>query len=66
MEDISFRVSKLEDAIKGNVKIDDLVKLEKKMASKEDLKGMAREEVLQDLKELIKNIINSCIPHVSS
>ena len=42
MEDISFRVSKLEDMIKGNVKRDDLVKLENKMASKEDLKGMAR------------------------
>ena len=41
MEDISFRVSKLEDMIKGNVKIDDIVKLENKMASKEDLKGMA-------------------------
>ena len=41
MEDISFRVSKLEDMIKGNVKIDDFAKLEKKMASKEDLKGMA-------------------------
>ena len=27
MEDISFRVFKLEDMIKGNVKIDDLVKL---------------------------------------
>ena len=42
MEDISFRVSKLEDKIKGNVKIDDLVKLGNKMASKEDIKGMAR------------------------
>ena len=42
MEDISFRVSKLEDMIKGNLKIDDLVKLENKMASKEDLKGMTR------------------------
>ena len=40
MEDISFRVSKLEDMIKGNVKIDDFAKLEKKMATKEDLKGM--------------------------
>ena len=44
MEGISFRVSKLEDMIKGNVKMDDLVKLENKMASKEDLKGMTREE----------------------
>ena len=42
MEDISFRVSKLEDMIKGNVKIDNLVKLENNMASKEDLKGMDR------------------------
>ena len=40
MEDISFRVSKLEGTIKGNVKIDGLVKLENKMASKEDLKRM--------------------------
>ena len=40
MEEIYFRVSKLEDMIKGNVKMDDLVKLEKKMASKEDLKRM--------------------------
>ena len=39
-EDISFRLSKLEDMIKGNVEMDDLVKLENKMASKEDLKGM--------------------------
>ena len=39
MEYISFRVSKLEDMIKGNVKIDDLAKLENKMATKEDLKG---------------------------
>ena len=42
MEDIYFRVSKFEDMIKGNVKMDDLVKFENKMASKEDLKGMAR------------------------
>ena len=41
MKDISFRASKLEDMIKGNVKIDDLVKLENKLASKEDLKRMA-------------------------
>ena len=40
MEDLSFRVSKLEDMIKGNVKIDDFAKLEKKMATKEDLKGL--------------------------
>ena len=33
MEYISFRVSKLEDTIKGNVKIDDFSKLEKKMAA---------------------------------
>ena len=52
--------------IKGNVKIDDLVKLEKKMASKEDLKGMARKEDLQDLKELMKDIEHSFIPHVST
>ena len=41
MEYISFRVSKLEDMIKWNVKIDEFAKLEKKMATKEDLKGMA-------------------------
>ena len=42
MEDVSFRVSKLEDMIKGSVKMDNFVKLENKMSSKEDLKGMAR------------------------
>ena len=47
MEDISFRVSKLEVMIKGNVKIHDLVKLEKKMASKEDLNGMPSKEDLK-------------------
>ena len=40
MEDISFRVSKLEDMIKWNVKIDEFAKLEKKMATKEDIKGL--------------------------
>ena len=45
----SFRVSKLEDMIKGNVKIDDLAKLEKKMACKEDLKGMASKEDLKGM-----------------
>ena len=40
MEDISLRVSKLEDMIKGNVKIDYFDKLEKKMDTKEELKGM--------------------------
>ena len=42
MEDISFRVSKLEDMIKGNVKIEDFAKLEKKMDTKEDIKGIDR------------------------
>ena len=41
MEDISFRVSKLEDMIKGSVKIDDFDKLKNNMATKEDIKGMA-------------------------
>ena len=50
MEDISFRVSKLKDLIKENVKIDDLVKLENKMASKEDLKRMDSKEDNQGLK----------------
>ena len=49
MEDISFRVSKLEDMIKGNVKIDDFSKLEKKMASKEDLKGIASKEDIKGM-----------------
>ena len=44
MEEICFRVSKLEDMIKGNVKIDDFAKLEKNMATKEDLKGMSSKE----------------------
>ena len=72
-EDISFRVSKLEDMIKGSVKIDDFVKLEEKMAtkedlkemaSKEDLKGMASKEDLQDLKEFMKDIKHNFIPHL--
>ena len=66
MEDNCFRVSKLEDMVKWNVKIYGLVKLEKKISSKEDLKGMAWKEDLQDLKELMKDIKNSFIPHVST
>ena len=75
MEDISFRVSKLEDTIKGNVKIDDFAKLEKNMAtkegfkrmtSKEYLKGMASKEDLQDLKEFIKDIKHNFIPQFST
>ena len=51
--------------IKGNVKIDELVKLENNMASiedlkgmdsKEELKGMDRKEYLQYLKELMKDV----------
>ena len=34
----------LEDMIKGNVKIDDLVKLENNISSKKDLKRMASKE----------------------
>ena len=49
MEYISFRVSKLEDMIKLNMKIDDLIKLENKMASKEDLKRMASKEDLKGM-----------------
>ena len=56
MEDISFRVSKLEDMIKESVKIDDFAKLENKMATKEDLKGMASKEDIQDLKKFMKDI----------
>ena len=66
MEDISFRVSKLEDMIKGNVKIDDFTKLEKKMSYKEDLKGMASKEDFQDLKEFMKDIKHNFIPHLST
>ena len=71
MEDISFRVSKLEGMIKGNVKIDDFAKLEKKMAtkqylkgmdSKEDIKGMASKEDIQYLKDFIKDIKHNFIP----
>ena len=49
MEDISFRVSKLEDMIKENVKIDDFAKLEKNMATKEDIKGMDSKEYLKGI-----------------
>ena len=49
MEEISLRVSNLEDMIKGNVKIDDFAKLEKKMATKEGLKGMASKEYLNGM-----------------
>ena len=61
MEDISFRVSKLEDMIKENVKMDDLVKLENKMAIKDDLKGMDSKEELkrmvskEDFKGMARN-----------
>ena len=48
--------------IKENVKIDDLVKLKKKMVTKEDLKGVTKKDDLQYLKELTKDIKNSCIP----
>ena len=63
---ISLRVSKLEDIIKGNVKIDDFAKLKKKMATKEDLKGMASKEYLQDLKDFIKDINHKFIPQLST
>ena len=49
MEDISFRVSKLEDIIKGNVKRDDLVKMENNISSKDDLKGMDNKEDLKGM-----------------
>ena len=61
MEDVSFRVSKLEYMIKGNVKMDDLVKLENNMSIKEDIKGMASKEDLkgmvskEDLKGMDRN-----------
>ena len=64
MEDISFRVSKLEDMIKGNLKIDDFSKLEKKMDTKEDLKGMASKEDVQYLKDFIKDIKHNFIPQL--
>ena len=47
MENIYFKVYKLEDMIKGHVKMDDLIKLETNMAIKEDLKGMATKEDLK-------------------
>ena len=75
MEDISFRVSELEDMIKESVKIDDFAKLEMNMAttedlkgmdSKEDLKGMASKGYLQDLKEFIKDIKHNFVPQLST
>ena len=45
----TFRVSKLEDMIEGNVKMDELVKLENNMASKEDLKWMASKDDLKGM-----------------
>ena len=42
-EALSFRVSKLEDTIKG-------------MANKHDLKGMASKDEIQELKEMINHI----------
>ena len=52
--------------IKGNVKIDDFAKLENKMATKEDIKGMDSKEYIQDLKNLMKYIKHIFIPHVST
>ena len=49
MEYISFRVSKLDDRIKGNVKIDDFSKFEKNMDKKEYLKGMDSKEYLKGM-----------------
>ena len=66
MEYISFRVSKLEDMIKGNVKIDDFDKLEKKMDTKDDLKGMDSKEYLQVFKDFMKDIKQNFIPHLST
>ena len=58
MEDISFKISKLEDMIKGNVKMDDLFKLENKIASKEDLQRIASKEYLKRIssKENLKGM----------
>ena len=66
MEDICFRVSKLEDMIKGNVKIDDFSKLENKMVTKEDLKGMSSKEDLQELKDFIKDIKHNFVLQLSA
>ena len=49
MEYISFRVSTLEEMIKQSVKMDDLVKLENKIASKKDVKGMDGKEDLKGM-----------------
>ena len=46
------------------MKLDDLVKLENKMASKEDLKGIYRKKDIQYFNEFMKDIKNSCIPRV--
>ena len=43
-----------------------IVKLENKMASKEDLKGMDIKQYLQELKELMKDLKHRFIPHVST
>ena len=58
MEDISFKVSKLEDMIKGNLKIDEFAKLEKKMVTKEDRKGMDSKNIFKTWRSLsrISNI----------
>ena len=45
-----FRVSKLENMIKGNVKMGDLLKLENKMASKEDIQEL--KEIMNDIKHI--------------
>ena len=66
IEDISFRVSKLEDIIKGNVKIDEFAKLEKKTPTKEDIKRMDSKEDIQDLKDFIKDIKHHFIPQLST
>ena len=66
MENISFRVSKLEDMIKGNVKIDDFAKLEKKIATREDLRGTDSKEDIQYFKEFINDIKHKFIPQLST
>ena len=46
--------------------MDGLVKLENKMTIKEDLKGMASKEYLQDLKDFIKDIKHYFDPQLST
>ena len=64
MDDLVKLENKMDNKedLKGMATKEDL----KWMARKEDLKGMGRKQDLQDLKELMKDIKHSFIPHVST